>query len=169
MNAPGLWLSLQRVAQLLQDEVPPPSPCSPAAPTRCVSSAGRGSLPCCSAPPSRPAWHRTARLSWDPASYPVQTPPPPSLSPPSMPPPLACSPSFQLPNRRRRGEGPQGLGSSKVRAVAASSQLGSLSPRICSCVPLYSIHISIPRKQGELVRVTDVSRFREAFLHGYPW
>lgn len=135
----GLWLSLQRVAQLLQDEVPPPSPCSPptpAAPTRCASSAGRGSLPCCNAPPSRPAWHRTARLSWDPRllsqHWCYQTPPPPSLSPPSIPPSLSRCPSFQLPNHRCRGGGPQGLGSSKARAVTASSQLGSLSPRICS-------------------------------------
>lgn len=135
------------MARLLQDEVPPPSPCSspcsppaPAAPTRCVSSAGRGSLPCCSAPPSRPAWHRTARLSWDPASYPalLQAPPPslspPSIPPPSIPPPLARCPSFQLPNHRRRGEGPQGLGSSKVRAVAVSRLPVSQDLFVCTSI-----------------------------------
>lgn len=59
---------------------------------------------------------------------------PPSLSPPSIPPPLARCPSFQLPNHRRRGEGPQGLGSSKVRAVAVSRLPVSQDLFVCTSI-----------------------------------
>lgn len=78
-----------------------PTPSRPTAPTRCASSAAPGSPPCCSAPPSRPAWHGAAREAQGlPASYPGAGFAKPLLLPtlsPSFPPSLRALPPSLLP------------------------------------------------------------------------